>query len=268
MSISVAISSTGDACAMGRRGQQEAIAAMPALIRINPTQLPVSADAVEVWLLATDQHGVVDRLADLLALLSRPEQARSARFLRPADRCSYIATRAALRMVLSSTVGVAPEAIKLDQNSWGKPVLAAGQACQDLDFSVSHSGNLSAIAVSGSGAIGIDIEHCRPVSRQDRIIADLLGDGAASALARLPMHRQSEAFLRLWTSAEAMMKAAGTGLAGTQGPVPLALSADGRPQVLPDRELSGVCWALHAFDPAPGFVGSLVVEAVDHFPVS
>jgi len=262
MSMSVAISRTADA-ATGRGRPRGTTPARPALTRIFPPGLPVPADTLEIWLLATD-HAGGDGLAHLVSLLSQAEQARCARFLRPEDRGSYVATRAALRMVLSDSIGVAPDAIKLDQNPWGKPVLAADHACHNLDFSVSHSGRLSAIALSRTGAVGIDIERRREVSHRHRIVEDLLGDGAAVTLAGLPPQQQDEAFLRLWTATEAVVKAAGTGLAGNRNPIPLALAGDGLPRLAPHRVASNARrWSLVPIDPSPGYVGSLVIEADD-----
>lgn len=227
-----------------------------------------SADSIEVWGLATDDHAVAERLADLRSLLSGSERERAARFLRPADRDSYVATRAALRMVLSEAIRVAPEAIKLEQNQWGKPMLAAEHGCQNLDFSVSHSAGLSLIALSRAGAIGVDIERLRPVSHRDRMINDLLGERAARELALLPLQRQDAAFFALWTAAEAVVKAAGTGLAGNSDPIPLALAPNGVPQLMPIRGVpSARRWSLLSIDPSPGYVGSLVVEADNSVPV-
>jgi 4'-phosphopantetheinyl transferase len=233
------------------------------MMRMIPAGSPASVGAVEVRVIATDHYAIADRWADLTPLLSQAEHARSAQFQRAADRDSYIATRAALRMVLSKTIGVAPEAIKLDQNPWGKPVLAAEHQCQGLDFSVSHSAELSVIALSRTGAIGVDIERRRSVSDPGSVINDLLGERVARKLALLPLARQSESFFRLWTAAEAFVKAAGTGFAGNCGPIPLALAPDGLPQLAPGARR----WSLVSIDPSPGYVGSLVVEADSPVPV-
>jgi phosphopantetheinyl transferase len=83
--------------------------------------------------------------------------------------------------------------VKFSYEPLGRPLLAAEHA-SDIHFSVSHSGEMVAIAFSRA-LVGVDTEHkARPVD------ADLLRRWGLEA-------GQQREFLQLWTRNEAYLKA-------------------------------------------------------------
>ena len=66
--------------------------------------------------------------------------------------------------VFGNQIGVSPKDVRLIRNVWGKPMLPE-QHSSTLDFSVSHAGDLSVIAISRLGPTGVDIERRRQVPR-------------------------------------------------------------------------------------------------------
>src|SRR3546814_6922343 len=81
-----------------------------------------------------------------------------------------------------------------------------------LNTSLSHSGTAVAIALTGAGAIGVDIE---PASRA-RGLLDLASRIChpieLTALSAMPEPAREAALLRLWVRKEALLKALGVGL--------------------------------------------------------
>ena len=113
-----------------------------------------------------------------------------------------MATRAALRRLLSAHTGIAPEKLAFTQNAYGKPALenAGGPA-----FNVSHSGHVALIAIVPGGAVGVDIERCRSEAE----LAPLQG------LVLSPSEQLDHAlpFMERWVVKEAVLKALGLGIA-------------------------------------------------------
>ncbi len=120
--------------------------------------------------------------------------------------------RAPLRRVLAAYLDVRPEIIGLRQNGHGRPVLD-GTLAGRLDFNWSHSGTRAVIAVARSlPVLGVDIEHVRPGRSFMALAKRFYAPGEYAQLASLRDDEQPQAFIRLWTAKEALLKAHGRGL--------------------------------------------------------
>jgi hypothetical protein len=124
------------------------------------------------------------------------------------------------------------------------------------------------VALSDGRRIGVDVEQIRAVPDRREIVTEVLGADLADALCNLSETVQDRTFLRLWTAAEAYVKATGTGFAGLEGPIPLSLSAEtgavslrvgGSDPAVPP-------WAHFELKLPDGYCGSLVVENLDGRP--
>lgn len=121
--------------------------------------------------------------------------------LSPGEVHVWRANRAALLDILAHYLGGPPEGF--DQGPHGKLRLRGAQAW--LRFNLSHSGELTLIAVARDAEVGIDVERIRPAPEMQAIARRWLGRDDISG--------QTE-FFRAWTRHEAMVKALGVGLAG------------------------------------------------------
>jgi 4'-phosphopantetheinyl transferase len=114
-----------------------------------------------------------------------------------------------LLRLLGGYLGRPATEVVLGKGEHGKPKLACAT---DLQFNISHSGPALLIGVTAGTSLGVDLESFG----RERPIADLarrfFASGEATALAGLPLEDQQEAFLRLWTCKEAVLKALGLGL--------------------------------------------------------
>ncbi len=188
---------------------------------------------------------------DDLMVLSEAEHARAGRFAFARDQAAFVTTRAALRRALADTLGCAPHDVALVSRSNGRPALDDTHASA-LDFNVSHSGGMAAIALSHSGRVGVDIEahdarrglrELVPtvMGRRERHLLDCQPDDAAFA----------DVFYACWTRKEAIVKGIGTGISTdltaidipeipSDGMVPVASDAFPRWQLVTTRVRPGV----------------------------
>ncbi|MGW7237418.1 4'-phosphopantetheinyl transferase family protein [Streptomyces sp. NPDC054804] len=138
--------------------------------------------------------------------LSQREFARAA-VLSGRRRSSFVASRLLLRHAAAHALGAAPADIDVARAPEGRPFL---RGCEELDVSVSHTGDLAVVALSRSGRVGVDVESAaRTVGGLGE---EVLTAPELAALAHLPDARRARALLRLWTLKEAYAKALGHGL--------------------------------------------------------
>lgn len=161
-------------------------------------------EGLEVWRLALDLNAPVADEDD--RLLSRAEWQRAQRLRHHADVVRAVATRAALRRLLSAHTGIAPEKLVFTQNAYGKPALenADGPA-----FNVSHSGHVALIALAPGGSVGVDIERCRPEAE----LAPLHGLVLSPSEQRDHIRGATLPFMERWVVKEAVLKTLGLGIA-------------------------------------------------------
>jgi 4'-phosphopantetheinyl transferase len=223
-----------------------------------PKAAVLGAATVSCWRIALDavdrQRG--NRLAELLA---EAERQRAARFLRPADRRSYIAAHAGLRLLLAAALGRREQDLRFSNGATGKPMLADGA----LEFNLSHSAGIVLIALARRLAVGVDVERLRLVPGREAIVRRYLHPGERADLAALPPAPAQTAFFRCWTRKEAVAKALGLGLG-----LPLeryrVSCRPGVPAALleaQDLEPPPELWSIHDLTPSADHVGALAVPA-------
>ncbi|MBB5212693.1 4'-phosphopantetheinyl transferase family protein [Microbulbifer hydrolyticus] len=163
-----------------------------------------------VWLLHLDDipHSSPEARA-LEILLSSDERARRERYRGEDARYQFLLSRALLRRVLGSISGERPEALVFQPNESGKPLLAN---VPELRFSLSHSGQWIALAVSCEADIGVDIEQPLRPRNFLRIANHYFHPDEQELLASSPPELLPVHFYRLWTMKEAFFKGRGTGI--------------------------------------------------------
>ncbi|WP_380285855.1 4'-phosphopantetheinyl transferase family protein [Kitasatospora purpeofusca] len=168
---------------------------------------------VELWLL--DAAAVpVDRAA--LGRLDEEEHRRAARFVREADRTTYLAAHVALRGVLGRRLGAAPESLVFVREPCpdcsgphGRPRLADGGPGAP-HFSLSHGGGRVLIGVAAV-PVGVDVEPL-PGAESVEVLSPALHPAERAELADVGPADRPRAFARLWTRKEAYLKGLGIGL--------------------------------------------------------
>ncbi len=149
---------------------------------------------------------VVDALAVSLA---ETELARANRYRFDDDRRRSIIARAATRLLLGRYLDADPRSLVIVEEEHGKPVLLRRQ----IEFNASHSGDLVALAFARDTPVGIDVERrrllhdCLALAR--RYFSAEENDIVRSAA------EADDAFLTIWTAKEAIVKASGKGIGGS-----------------------------------------------------
>src|SRR5690606_23954775 len=119
-------------------------------------------------------------------------------------------------------------------------------------------------ALSGAGAVGLDVERIRPVSHIDTIARTYFTGNERAWLASMPDEpSRSRAFLSLWTCKEAVAKATGRGISA--GWHEFEIVRDGESVYAVETGSNDVVpvsasWRLVQPVLAPGFVAAVAIE--------
>lgn len=168
----------------------------------------IPSNEIDVWRAGLD---TVDRPSE--AELPAEERERAARLLAGGVRGRWIAARWALREVLSRYLDQDPVDIELRFGAHGKPMLATHEA-SPLHFNLSHSEGLALIAVTGEGAVGVDLEWIKPRRNLLALADRALPPSEAAKVRSAAPESQLHAFHAAWVRREALAKCLGTGIAG------------------------------------------------------
>ena len=177
---------------------------------MEPRRLP-DLDGIELWLV--EGPGTERERSHLYELLSDDERARASRFKVEDARRSFIVSRGFLRTILGHALGCAPESISFGEGEHGKPFLEGAHAKSEIEFNVSHSGDVFLQAVSRGRTVGVDVERKKEGLAVEKLARRYFASGEASRLIEeVPPEERLESFYRCWTRKEAYLKARGTGL--------------------------------------------------------
>ena len=159
-----------------------------------------------VWCV-TDFDG--RRAEEVLGWLSPHEFDRARRFRDERARWRYVITRAALRDLLASELGGAPQDPVIEADPQGKPVLIGPP--YDLQFNVSHSRDLALIVFQRGNSVGIDVEVA-DAAVAPSLLRRVCTFTEFAALKDASDEERRQQFLRYWVRKEAVAKADGRGL--------------------------------------------------------
>ncbi len=148
-------------------------------------------------------------LSDASGLLDGADIARAQRQRNVHDREDLTLAYALHRLLLGARMGVDAVAVPLVRDALGCPRL------KDAPFhtSLSHAAGWVAVAVTGSGPVGVDIEPAARSSVMAEIAGRVCHPDEAEELSTLIEPLYGRALLELWVRKEALLKAAGVGMA-------------------------------------------------------
>ncbi|MFD1330382.1 4'-phosphopantetheinyl transferase family protein [Methylopila musalis] len=207
------------------------------MIPPHPDDLSAAAladDRIDLWLAVPSAPGSEDE-ADL-HLLSDDERERWRRFVAPGARAQFLAARLLLRRTLSRYHAAPPEAWRFAAGAHGRPHVAEPVGA-GLEFNLSHTDGLVALAVSREREVGVDVENVSRVLDTEALAPAVFAPPEAAAFAATAPADRLETFFALWTLKEAYAKARGLGLS-----LPLDSFA---------FDLAGAAPALHVTDRCP-----------------
>ncbi len=171
----------------------------------------IKAGEAHIWVSLVPRQFSPHTLAHYASLLDDSERERYDKIVHAGRKNEFLATRALARTILAKYTSLAPRMLHFLKNKYGKPALDPALGHNALQFNLSNTDDLVAIAVCRDAPIGIDVE------RIDRNNCDLdyekwfAAEEVTAILGACPEHRR-ERFFEFWTLKEAFLKAVGTGL--------------------------------------------------------
>lgn len=228
---------------------------------LAPPKAPtLGTDEVHLWRVRVDLAASTLRMME--DTLTSTERARGAAFRFPRDRARWMAARGILRAILSRYLKRDPETLRFTAGAYGKPALLceAGQA--GVLFNLSHSGALALYAISGSRAVGVDLERTRWIEEAEQLGQRCFSSAEVRQLQAVPAHAQHKAFLRCWTRKEAYVKARGLGLSLDLSLFDMSLHPGDQAALLATREegQEAAGWSLFEVAAGEGYVAALAVQ--------
>jgi 4'-phosphopantetheinyl transferase len=223
--------------------------------RVRPT---LKVDEVHVWAASLDQPVASERALE--SLLSLQELNRAERFRSDRDRRRYVVAHGILRRVLASYRQADPKALRFTIGKNGKPALSDESGPTALRFNLSHTEDMTLIALTLGRELGVDVECVRPISELDSIVEIYFTSRERDMLRTMDDTARRDAFYRCWTRKESYAKATGGDLSvALRGFDSMLSSAPAdRPALDAPREPSG--WNLHDLLPADGYVGAVAIN--------
>jgi 4'-phosphopantetheinyl transferase len=211
----------------------------------------VQAIDIDLWFWSLEADPAV--VASCAALLSPDEAARAARFVKPELGRAFTVGRGRMRQILGVEIGKRPDELVFATVANGKPVLDGGP-----QFNLTHSGGWAGLAVSHAADIGLDLETWRPV--EQGVAERFFSRREAANIRALSGNDWRDAFFRVWTRKEAVIKALGTGLSHDLGSFDVTLDAgDARIERIVGDTASD--WTLIDLNPPPGFAAALALRS-------
>jgi 4'-phosphopantetheinyl transferase len=165
---------------------------------------------VQVWRIALDQGRAA--LSHFAAQLSPDEQRRAEGIAPAVERERFVVARGALRSILGSATGRAPDHLLFGRTPRGKPLLVQPAGETIAHFSLSRCESVTLIAVSRGPAFGVDIERISAGFPCDEVAARFIHPDEYEHWRSLPESGRRRAFFAWWTRTEAYAKARGVGL--------------------------------------------------------
>lgn len=186
------------------------------------------------------------------ALISPEERDRAAAFHFPRDRHRFAAVRGWVRAELAERQGTRPQDLRFSFGPEGKPHLAG------LEWNLTHEGDWALLVVSADGPVGVDL--ARSPADADDLAPVACTPTERAYLSGLPAARRPDAFGRLWSIKEALVKAWGRGL--SIPPHEVETGAQGSGQCLRD----GQSWSWHSWRHPSGLWAAVATRGPE-FPL-
>ena len=165
---------------------------------------------IDVWIgQVVPKQSIAEPLQPLLQI---DELQRANRYKFPDLQNRFIQRRAILRRILGQYLDHPPAELELTTNAFGKPQISEAHS-SELQFSLTHSGDWLAIAITRNQPVGIDLEIIRENVDCVGLAENFFAPEDITAICSQSDENQIRAkFFEIWTAKEAYIKAIGTGL--------------------------------------------------------
>lgn len=227
--------------------------------KIPPSGLELAQDEIHLWRVPLEMG--IKSIERLRSSLSEDELERSNKFKFQKGRRRYIVARGCLRDILGRYLNLEPSQLRFIYNSHGKPELDSGYGQGSLTFNLSHSHELSLIAVARDRQLGVDVERVRPNVAEEKLARRFFSEREVADLQSLPEELWERAFFTCWTRKEAFIKARGQGLSLPLNQFDVSLNLEDPATIysIQGDVAEAKKWSLFHLDPEPGYVAALAI---------
>ena len=179
--------------------------------------LPRHIEENEILVFQFNTPERLDALTDFQRILSPDEVQKLNKYRKEEDRINFLSGRGMARNLLGTLLNIEPYKVEFHYSDYDKPFIAEKQNTTDVQFNVSHSGEIVVIALNTHNQIGVDLEYMTSLEDMDDIARMIFFASERAALANLPPSEKESYFFETWTRHEAELKALGIGLSGAKG---------------------------------------------------
>jgi len=191
--------------------------------------------------------------------LDAKDRERAARFHFAEDRARYILGRGLARNILGLYLQRAPERIEIDSTDRGQPYFPGDET---MRFSITHTHDLVAIALTANVRVGIDIEYMERKLNLKDLAERILSAKDFSEFQALPKPEKQEAFFRVWTRKEAYLKATGEGISEGLKMISVSVRAEETGTIRDARDEAGATkWRVHSLALPENYMGCVTCDA-------
>ncbi|MFF5024320.1 4'-phosphopantetheinyl transferase family protein [Streptomyces collinus] len=127
----------------------------------------------------------------------------------PQARDRFAASRLLLKHTAGAVLQTPPDAVELASKAGGRPYL---RGCDQIEVSLSHTGDLLVVGLNRRGRIGVDTERGDRRIQYSAVERHVCTPAERRRLAALPDEEQQRDLLRTWVLKEAYTKALGQGM--------------------------------------------------------
>ena len=166
-----------------------------------------------------------------------------------------------LRLLLGAYLGVSGKDVSISRMVKGKPVLDPNIHQHRLDFSSAASNGCCLIGINTAGQIGVDLEQAgRKSGKPLALVRRYFSSQEYDRFGEMHEDEVDRAFLHTWACKEAVVKAAGHGIANQLCRFSVNTNPD-EPAAMLDIEGDETrMWQLAMVRPARGFIGSVALK--------
>lgn len=223
-------------------------------MRADCHSFELSENVVHIW--TFDIRTLATVAEDLEVVLASDEMDRAAQFRFNHLRESFVRTHSTLRHLLGRYMDVHPAGIQFIYSPNGKPALASAE---NIQFNMTHSGNVAAIAITTDCPIGVDVEQIRPVENMLQIAEQFFCPEETAEIISLPADDRECAFFWCWTRKEAYIKATGAGLAAPLNTIRVTARPSSSVRFVSTENKMGAvqAWTLHDLQLAANYAAAV-----------
>lgn len=214
--------------------------------------MKISHGTVSLWFTFLEEIQDEKLLTEYRGLLPADELENLSRYRFATHKKRYLVGRALIRTILSRYMDIDPAQITLAREIHGRPFLPSPNKTGALQFNLSYTKGLVAVALISEGKVGIDVENTSVKIDCLEIAGNYFSPSEYHELKKLPKSQIKKRFFEFWTLKEAYMKARGLGLSLPLDEVSFAFPRESTEPIEPASILmkDGGYWQLRLLSPS------------------